>query len=280
MESRPLKVMTWNVLASTAVKYHENGKEETGARRNKRHDKIIRRIKKLDCDLVLLQEVDKNFYYKLRDTHYKVVWKLPPLKHKKNAFGNAILYNDTLKKQTKAETLIWGQDQTMFDRKNALFVKFRWGDKMIDVVSLHLSGRTAEARKRLFNSVISNVASPYCIIGGDFNCDTNQNCIETSLGSNSDGYTTCSFDYEPSHQPTEVDKILISTDLYFSGYRSEKIACSRMPHPYSKFGSDHFPVIAEISAEFQKPKKTRRRKSPRKSRRRKSSKKKIVLKSR
>ena len=56
-----LKVMSWNVLASEAVKYHQSGKEESGAQRNKRYNKIIKRILKEKCDLVLLQEVDRDF---------------------------------------------------------------------------------------------------------------------------------------------------------------------------------------------------------------------------
>lgn len=108
-----LKVMSWNVLASAAVKYHQGGKEETGSQRRKRHSKILKKILKENCDLILLQEVDRDFVNALRKSKkYKVVWKLPRMKLNPNAFGNAVLYNDKLKKQGKAENLIWGTDRS------------------------------------------------------------------------------------------------------------------------------------------------------------------------
>ena len=45
--------------------------------------------------------------------------------------------------------------------KNALYTRFRWHNKYIDVVSLHLSGRKSKARKKLFNDTLNRLKSKY-----------------------------------------------------------------------------------------------------------------------
>ena len=263
IDTPSLKVMSWNVLASAAVKYHQGGKEELGSQRNKRHSKILKKIMKEKCDVVLLQEVDRNFISRVRKTKkYKVVWKLPRIKLNSNAFGNAILYNNMLKKQGKAETLIWGQEQPTYDRKNALYVKFRWGDSHIDVVSLHLSGRKSKAREKLFDDTLSILKSKYKIVGGDFNCDMGprSTCVNVrNLETRHVAYTTCAFDYDPARRPLEIDKILVSPNLSIKYYKTRKTNC-RGRSPYSRSGSDHFPLVVTLS-EKKKSRKPEKKKS-------------------
>ncbi len=271
-----LKVMSWNVLASAAVKYHQDGKEESGSQRNKRHSKILKTIMKASCDIVLLQEVDRDFVSRVRKSKkYKVVWKLPRMRLNPNAFGNAILYNNKLKKQGKAETLIWGKDQATYDRKNALYVKFRWGDSHIDVVSLHLSGRKSKAREKLFDDTLNRLKSKYKIVGGDFNCDMGprSTCVDIhDLETRNVAYTTCAFDYDPEKRPHEIDKILVSPTFSIQYYKTRKTNC-RGRSPYSRSGSDHFPLFVTLLEKTKHEKsiksmKTKSRKPTKKSRKR------------
>jgi endonuclease/exonuclease/phosphatase family metal-dependent hydrolase len=257
-----LKVMSWNVLASAAVKYHQGGKEESGSQRKKRHSKILKTILKENCDLILLQEVDRDFVSALRKSKkYKVVWKLPRMKLNPNAFGNAVLYNDKLKKQGKAENLIWGKDQTTYDRKNALYVKFRWGDTHVDTASLHLSGRKGKAREKLFNDTLDRLDSKYKIVGGDFNCDMGPmaGCVDVrDLQTRNVSYTTCAFDYDPERRPHEIDKILVSPNFSIKYYKTRKTNC-RGRSPYSRSGSDHFPLFVTLSVKAKKSRKKSRK---------------------
>ncbi len=246
-----IKVMSWNVLAAGATKYHSpDRKSDPGNITKARHEKILRKIRFANADLVFLQEVDKAFARKLKTLkNYTTVFKIPPIALPKNAFGNAIIFRSKkLKKVPETTKLLWSISEKDFDRKNALMTTLKWNNKHVDVVSLHLSGRRSDARQNLLRKITSQLTSPYSIIGGDFNCNTkNKACLgEIRMKTKSVDYTTCSFDYDPEHRPTEIDKILVSPNLRLTNYHVEKENCGRKHHPYRKSGSDHFPVLTRV----------------------------------
>ncbi len=249
--SNSINVMSWNVLAAAATKYHSPGrKSELGKYSRERHNKLVKKILSTNADLVFLQEVDKVFASRLRTLkNYKTIFKIPPIALPKNAFGNAIMFkHDVLKKVSGTTKLLWSKSEKDFDRKNALMTTLKWNNKHLNVVSLHLSGRRSDARQNLLRKITRQLTSPYSIIGGDFNCNTkNKACLgEIRMKTKSVVYTTCSFDYDPEHRPTEIDKILVSPNLRLTNYHVKKENCGRKNHPYRKSGSDHFPVLTRV----------------------------------
>jgi len=250
--SNSIKVMSWNVLAAAATKYHSpDRKSELGKYSRERHNKLVKKILLANADLVFLQEVDKVFARRLRTLkNYKTIFKIPPIALPKNAFGNAIMFkHDVLKKVSGTTKLLWSKSEKDFDRKNALMTTLSWNNRNIDVSSLHLSGRKKDARQNLLNKITRQLQSPYSIIGGDFNCDTKKkDCLgDIKMEMKSVKYTTCSFDYDPKHRPTEIDKILVSPNLRLSDYSVEKENCGKMNHPYRSSGSDHFPLVTRVN---------------------------------
>jgi len=255
-----IKVLSWNVLATAATKYHSPDKKpELGKYQKDRHEKIIKKIRSVNADLVFLQEVDRVFASKLKTLkNYTTIFKIPPISLPKNAFGNAIMFkHNELKKVPRTTKLLWSKSEKDFDRKNALVTTLSWNNRHIDVVSLHLSGRKPDARHNLLNKIRSQLKSSYSIVGGDFNCDTKKKACLGKIGMKmkSVPYTTCSFDYDPKHRPTEIDKILVSPNLVLEKYDVAKENCNKMRHPYKRSGSDHFPLSSRVAVTIYTPNK-------------------------
>ena len=256
-----LNIMSWNVLASSAVKYHTNGTEETLAQKKRRHRKLIDKMLAGNYDVVLLQEVDEAFVKALRKRvtrnftrapTYDIAFKLPLdkaveeedgvyLNRRETAqFGNAIMYNvknGKLKPMGTTSKLIWNQDETVYDRKNALIMNFQWLNRPISFASLHLSGRNEAARERLLADILGHpTLKRRAVYGGDFN-----------MVVGTDAYSTCSFDYDQERKPALIDKIEIATPetLVFTDYKILNLPCKKN-FRFDKVGSDHFPVVAKV----------------------------------
>lgn len=256
-----LKVMSWNILASSAVKWHHNDKTpEKPNQRDVRHQLIIQKIKTEAPDVVLLQEVDAAFIKQVRQTGlYRIIFQLPaepPLqvedgiilnRDDDDRFGNAILFNWKLDPVGR-QKLIWNQDTRVYDRKNAILMNFKWQRRILSLASFHLSGRNKTARKKLWKDLIRHPKMKrHAIIGGDFNQVLN----------GSGGYSTCTFDYG-NHEPALIDKIVITDQtLKYQTYQILNLPCKHFT--YKKTGSDHFPVIASIEVIRQEYDEVRRR---------------------
>ena len=247
-----IKVLSWNVLATAATKYHSPDKKpELSKYKKNRHGKIVKKIRLANADLVFLQEVDRVFASKLESLkNYTTIFKIPPIALPKNAFSNAIMFkHEKMKKVPGTTRLLWSKSEKDFDRKNALMTTLSWNNKHVDVASLHLSGRREDARQNLLKKITKQLKNSYSIIGGDFNCDTKKKaCLgEIGMKMKTVPYTTCSFDYDPKHRPTEIDKILVSPNLILNKYTVAKENCNKMSHPYKKSGSDHFPLTSQVA---------------------------------
>lgn len=245
-----LNVMSWNILASSAVKWHHDDKKpEQPGQRDDRHKLIIEKIKAEDPDVVLLQEVDAAFVKRMRSTGlYRIIFQLPaepPLqveddiiinRSDDDRFGNAILYNWKLDPVGR-QKLIWNEDSSVYDRKNAIIMNFKWYQRILSVASFHLSGRSKHARKKLWRDMIQHPKMKrHAIIGGDFN----QAFDEA-------GYSTCAFDYG-NDEPALIDKIAITDQtLRYEKYEILNLPCQDTgPSMYEQTGSDHFPILARI----------------------------------
>ena len=170
------KIMSWNILASAAVKYHrEDKKEEEEKERGLRHDAIIRKINKVNPDVILLQEFDRHFMEKIKGK-YEIITKFPI--ENVNSFTTAVLYkNDKFKNENDNDSeLLYDENTKTYDKKNAMRadLTFIENEKKFRFISLHLSGKVKTARTKLFNDIIKDINKGYCndkigIYGGDFN---------------------------------------------------------------------------------------------------------------
>ncbi len=250
------KIMSWNILASAAVKHHKkNNQEETKEERGLRHDAIIRKINKVNPDVILLQEFDRHFMRKMeKEGKYEIITKFP-IKDE-NSFTTAVLYkNDKFKNENDNDSeLLYDKNTKTYDKKNAMRadLTFIENEKKFRFISLHLSGRVKTARTKLFNDIIKDINKGYCddkigIYGGDFN---------QVLPNPDENYSTCSFDYVDDGEEKKVliDRIAYpNTHIEMKSYKVDKEPCNdgdkndKDVFEFSQFnGSDHFPIVAEF----------------------------------
>ena len=248
------KIMSWNILASAAVKYHrEDKKEEEEKERDLRHDAIIRKIENEKPDVILLQEFDRHFMRKIKGK-YEIKTNFPITDE--NSFTTAVLYNKDKFEDDNDSKLLYDDDCVCaYDKKNAMRadLKFKANGKKIRFrfISLHLSGRKEKARTRLLNYIIEDIKkvekNKIGIYGGDFN---------QVLSNTDENYSTCSFDYadEKEGKKVLIDKIVYPYHiLKEKSYKVDKEPCNdgdkndKDKFEFSQFnGSDHFPIVAEF----------------------------------
>ena len=127
-------------------------------------------------------------------------------------FGNGIMVkktNEDIKIRKKMKT-ISSDDETLYDKKNAVYMDIKYKNKVIRLISIHLSGREKRARKNLSAEVHKKCKEKsYCIIGGD--CNSIDSCTESYKGNKA---TVCSFDYAEDQKINdddilEIDKIFV-----------------------------------------------------------------------
>ena len=272
-------VMSWNILASKPFTYH--GKEETTDENKTRNKKIIEYILKFKPDIILLQEVDKNFEICWKQTTgtncYEILRKLPVDKDCKDTdmpvcpFTTAIIYNNK-KFFTNLNFLLFSQDEDEYDRKNAIIANFEFIHKKhkITFSSLHLSGRKNHASKKLEEDVkktLDEQDTQFSIYGGDFNKElsvdkekvlhSEKKKIEEASPSEDNitkKYSTCTFDYGKTGEDKRalIDQIILhkneENNITLKNYSVLNKECknkdiyNNIINEYN--GSDHFPIFA------------------------------------
>lgn len=267
------KIMSWNILASVAVKYHKkNSEEEKEKERGLRHDAIIRKIELEDPDVILLQEFDRHFMEKIKGK-YEIITKFPM--ENVNSFTTAVLYKNDKFENDNDSKLLYDEETETYDKKNAMRadLTFKANGKKIRFISLHLSGRKEKARTRLLNYIIKDIKkvekNKIGIYGGDFN---------QVLSNTDENYSTCSFDYADEKEGKEGKKVLIdkivypNTHIKMKSYKVDKEPCNdgdkndKDKFEFSQFnGSDHFPIVAEFMFIENESKNESKKKSKKKS---------------
>jgi endonuclease/exonuclease/phosphatase family metal-dependent hydrolase len=285
-----LNVMSWNVLAKCPAKRFL---EETIAGLEARTTKRIDIILEKNPDILLLQEVDRYFVEKLNEnaeiaTNYVIYYQQDELIKgilPDKIFGNGIMVKKTNKyirinKNKKMKT-ISSDDETLYDKKNAVYMDIKYKNKVIRLISIHLSGREKRARKNLSAEVHKKCKErSYCIIGGD--CNSIDSCTESYKGNKA---TVCSFDYAEGQKINdddilEIDKIFVKnmqienfsvqndgicdTPHYVHKNIEEKI--KKIKENIQKYGSDHFYILAHIEPTSKSRSRSRSRGRTRKKR--------------
>jgi endonuclease/exonuclease/phosphatase family metal-dependent hydrolase len=281
-----LKVMSWNVLAKHPAKIFLR---ETIVDLENRTKKRIQNILKETPDIILLQEFDRYFVEKLNENaeiagnyniHYeqdillKEKYEQDKLLKKKydphNIFGNGIMVKKTNKNiETISELDTIFDNGALYDRKNAVYMDIMYKNKVIRIISMHLSGRIKEAREALYRAVSNRCSKQdYCIIGGD--CNSIDLCMMPYYEGKKS--TVCSFDYAERQginddDGLEIDKIFVK-NMKITKFRVQNKGKCDIPRDVhkniKKYGSDHFYILAHIEQRGRTSyKKTRKRKQRR-----------------
>ena len=270
-----LKVMSWNVLAKHPAKNFLN---ETIVDLEKRTNVRIETILKKTPDIVLLQEFDRYFVEKLNENtkivkNYDIYYEQDTLlkeKYDYDIFGNGIMVKKTNKNIETISVLGTIIDYgTLYDKKNAVYMDIKYKNKVIRIISMHLSGRNEEARKSLYEAVSNRCSKlDYCIIGGD--CNSIDLCMMPYYEGKKS--TVCSFDYAELQEINdddglEIDKIFVK-NMKITKFRVQNNGKCDIPRDVhkniKKYGSDHFYILAHIEPRGRTSyKKTRKRKQRR-----------------
>ena len=278
-----LKVMSWNVLAKKpANKFLDEKIVALKKRTNVRIEKILKKTP----DIILLQELDRYFVEKLNknteiELNYVIYYEQDLLLKKKpvhDIFGNGIMVkktNKNIETISKLDTIF--DDGPLYDKKNAVYMDIKYKNKVIRIISMHLSGRIKEAREALYNAVSKKCKErDYCIIGGD--CNSINLCDKLYYKGKKS--TVCSFDYAEQQgihddDGLEIDKIFVK-NMKITQFRVQNNGKCNIPRDIprdiprhvrkniKKYGSDHFYILAHIEPRGRTSyKKTRKRKQMR-----------------
>ena len=181
MSSKPskeeIKIMTYNVLAHCATKHNELLEKnlEKIEEMTQRYNKIVNTLDNSECDVILLQEVDKTLFEQFTDKLINYTAYSNVVNYKNNArFETCVLFNKS-KFICKKKTFISSEDKNIYDGKNAYTITLESilnKGKEITFVSVHLSGKDKIASKNLLTEIGTIVSSDdNVIVAGDFNCD-------------------------------------------------------------------------------------------------------------
>ena len=270
-----VKVMSWNVLAKHPA---DKFLDETIGGLENRTKKRIRKILKETPDIILLQEFDSYFVEKLNENaeiagNYDIYYEQDTLlkgDYDYDIFGNGIMVRKTNKNiETISKLGIIIDDGTLYDRKNAVYMDIMYKNKVIRIISMHLSGRKKEAREALYRAVSNKCSKQaYCIIGGD--CNSIDLCMMPYYEGKKS--TVCSFDYAERQginddDGLEIDKIFVK-NMKITKFRVQNNGKCDIPRDVhkniKKYGSDHFYILAHIEPRGRTSyKKTRKRKQRR-----------------
>ena len=181
MSSKPskeeIKIMTYNVLAHCATKHNELLEKnlEKIEEMTQRYNKIVNTLDNSECDVILLQEVDKTLFEQFTDKLINYTAYSNVVNYKNNArFETCVLFNKS-KFICKKKTFISRKAKNIYDGKNAYTITLESilnKGKEITFVSVHLSGKNETASKNLLTEIGTIVSSDdNVIVAGDFNCD-------------------------------------------------------------------------------------------------------------
>lgn len=228
-----MKILTWNILASEWVKksYYPTVKDHSLFEEDKRIKIIIKKIKEIHADIVMLQEVMEQEY----DTIYKQF-------HKEYHCSSL-------------RTIQWSKSKTSSGNvtllKKAMFKK--WSEIPIDygiyvnadnlsIFNVHLDDVSpAKRRKQLSDIRPFLEKEKYAVIAGDFNQAYKKG---TKL------YEIPNFTVHNECNTYFVEKNMNIDNILTKGFMETSNSCMYVPQSVEEglqlYGSDHIPVIANV----------------------------------
>ena len=268
-----IKIMSWNVLAPQATKFHSlehkyypqtiKGLSEHIEQTIKRYELIFVELNKKNMDIICLQEVDSNLFAYMKK-HLKEEYQIifyPVFNNDSNdqsfSFGTAILFKIKRFQLKKKYEINSKTNKYQWKNSTIVLVKDKKTDKLFYIISIHMSGSKSEKNIELITDTIKKMKKdiPF-IIAGDFNCRyLLSDCLskyekfsELETFKFKDGdISTCTFDYDTKNKESLIDGVFFSSDFNGINYKIGKHSCNKKIYKEKKnnysegvFGSDHF----------------------------------------
>lgn len=234
-----MKILTWNILASEWIKksYYPRINKSTLFNRKKRFQVICEWILMNNADVIMLQEVMKEEYKKLKillSNKYSV--SSLKLMYWSYSVGDSNSGNVTI-----LNPIIF-KDIIHIAFPFALFTECKYKGKLVNIINVHLDDISAATRKEQLETALSNTTSAYVIIAGDFN----HNYTPSSPFYKLSGYkihNKCATYY--------IEKKMNLDNIISKGFSKIDPPCCNN-YPISQelglkhYGSDHMPVSVEL----------------------------------
>ena len=237
-----MKVLSWNILANEYIKkqYYPQVKEELLIR-EERFKLISNKLKEINADIILLQEVMSAEYKNLKEllSHKYFISKLIPIQWKGYPEGES--GNITMIKKSKFTSIK--------QKENYITCKHRQ-DKFY-IVNIHLDDSSQNRRETQISDILSKVNDKErVIIGGDCNEEYKKSSgIYKLLEDNNFNISITDFTYF-------IEKQMKIDNIFFKGLELKDSlvnnicghrTISNINCQLEKYGSDHFPVIIKLN---------------------------------
>jgi len=249
-------VISWNILSDIWINKNSNYKtiDEKYLYFNHRKNRVKYILKKLNPDIILLQEIDTISYPFIKKIFGKkywisslnnINWCDEDMKNKCESSGNVVLIKSKFIEKKPIE-----QNLNISAKRNCLIVKFN--DFII--ANVHLSSQEQNLRTIEMTNLLKYLKkeNEKIIIGGDFNTNIRKtNSIHKMLIDNGFQHT---FD-ENKHPTFILEKPVLIDFIYYKNMRNPHIDFQSLfsnnfknqqqleNNVFKLIGSDHLPVI-------------------------------------
>ena len=228
-----MKILTWNILASEWAKqsYYPTLKTPSLLDPHKRIHIILKRLKEIRADIVLLQEVMEQEYETLcahfHNEYHCSSLRIIPWTKTKISSGNVTF----LKKSMFQKGTEWAIDYGLY---------IKTGE--VSIVNLHLDDLSALKRRKQISELRPFLKKePYVVMGGDFNQEYKK---DAAL------YTIPNFSVQNKCDTYFVEKDMNLDNILTKGFTATAPSCAYLPQSVEEglrlYGSDHIPVIATV----------------------------------
>ena len=238
-----MKILSWNILAEEWIdkKYYPMVKEQL-LESKKRFKIIMKHIRSMSPDIILLQEVMKNNHKYLikKYSHKYYISPLIPVPWVGYPVGES--GNVTMLKLSKFQ----GINFNKLDSMNFLTAYYK--DIKIGIVNVHLDDSSNKRRINQIKKVIKKTNNlDKVVIGGD--------CNEQYIKNRGIYNKLKKYDYKIAIKNTTyfIEKQMIIDNIFYRGFKIKDSyvdnSCGsrtikNINCQLQKYGSDHFPIIA------------------------------------
>lgn len=250
-----MKVLSWNILASEWIKksYYKGVDEKILFDAARRTRTIFKRIEEEKADVLMLQEVMKSTYKKLKEKYGRTyhISELSPIKWsygKGSESGNVTLLK---KKVFKCGAHGEITHEYFPFAVHTVFTPSSNGSEPISFFNIHLDDLLPKTRMKQLEE-IKSFFTKRTIVAGDFNHPYRANsALYNSFGRGFQVHNFCPTYY--IEKKLNIDNIVIRG---FKHSKEELEGDSCEPYPsdieqgFTEYGSDHLPVKTFIELNF------------------------------
>jgi len=235
-----MKILTWNILASEWMKKSYYPKSNTSMLFNHkaRFAQIYKTLQTYNADIIMLQEVMKKEYSKLKLLFEKdyIISNLKKMKwyNKVSESGNVTMLR---------RTLFNDSDIYHYSHEYGLQTQCKYKNKICELFNIHLDDMSIKTRYKQWNN-LHDICRPdsHVIIGGDFNHQYKKN----SKIYNTPGFTT--HNLCPTYY---IDRKMNIDNIMTRGCNKiHDNKCVWYPESiedgFHEYGSDHLPVVINV----------------------------------